>query len=65
MATGVKGDPVKEKDIFGFNDLRYADLKLRLVVSESPPPVGSNGLHDNDTSARMIVKKFERGGNVL
>ena len=43
---------------FGFNDPRYADLQLRLIVSDSslpppPPPAaaaGNNGAQDVDPS---------------
>ena len=65
---------------FGFNDPRYADLQLQLIVSSSsssPPPVGINdvhdvyssavihGLHDNDSSGSTTARKSESGGNTL
>mgnify|MGYP007007565081 CR=1 FL=1 len=34
----MKNIPVKEQAIFGFNHPRYADMRLRLIVSENDPP---------------------------
>ena len=48
----VKYVPVKEEEIFGFNDPRYADMKLRLIVCH------------NDSPASTISETSECGGNL-
>ena len=62
MAKEAKGSTDESAEVdeaeasFGFNDPRYSDLQLRLIVSDSsppppPPPVGINGVHDVNPSA--------------
>ena len=48
----VKYVPVKEEEIFGFNDPRYADMKLRLIVCH------------NDSPASTISETSECRGNL-
>ena len=70
----VKEEPMPEQEVFGFNDPRYADLQLRLMIAPQSPslplplplPVVVDRLIDNDSSsATMSVKNSEGRGNVL
>mgnify|MGYP007067628751 CR=1 FL=1 len=80
MAKEAKGSTDESAEVdeaeasFGFNDPRYADLQLRLIVSSSslplppPAPVGTNGTathaqRDNDSSASTTARISESGGN--
>ena len=52
----------QEPVIFGYNDRRYGDLKLRLIVSD-PSALTIHGLQDNDSTATTIAKLSESAGN--
>ena len=62
---------VTEEEVFGFNDPRYADLQLRLIVVPQisslpiPLPVVVDRSIGNGSSATMSVKNSAPGGNVL
>ena len=66
-AEDVKEAAVTEQEVFGFNDPRYADLQLRLmIVSQSsslPLPVLVDRFIDNDSSATMSTTSSEPRGN--
>ena len=55
----------QEEAIFGFNDRRYGDLQLRLVVSSDPSALIIHGglLQDNHSPVTTVAKLSESGGN--
>ena len=61
----VKDKPVTEQEVFGFNDPRYADLQLRLMIVCQPSslplplPIVVDRLIDIDSSATMSTKISE------
>ena len=59
----VEEETEQEQAIFGFNDRRYADIQLRLIVSD--PSAVIHGPQHNHSPASRIAKVSESGGNLL